>query len=159
MLFFGYGSLINESSLRKTVPSGKIVGSGYLPGFKRVFDFKSPYRHNPETGVFSSVLNLQEADVTIAGALVEVSGKELDELYERERGYERIETKLLDGTTVSTFISLDRTPYRYVEGDPIQDEYLHICLAGTKNLGEQVHENFLDTTWLNEMTVREYLSK
>ena len=58
---FAYGSLINESDLRRTVPEARNILPAKLYGYKRVFDLVSTYRFDPHTGIPICVLNLHRS--------------------------------------------------------------------------------------------------
>ena len=160
MIIFGYGSLLNNVSLCKTIGKPLLFERDVLHGHKRVFDLRSHGRKNPATGVYSSVLNLQpDEDVSIVGVLFEVAANKVDELLERERGYDVMPIKLDSGREASTFVSRGHNCYEFVHDDHVQREYLDLCLKGATDLGVDVYENFLDTTYISEKTVREFLSQ
>lgn len=157
---FGYGSLLCEDSIRKTVPEYRVIGPGVLPGYKRVFCVRAPHRKNHETGVYSSVLNLvKDERFNTMGMLYEIPENELPKLHLREKGYVLEKISLRDGTSVSVYIYPKGTDYRYVQGDPAQKEYLDICLEAAQKISGDMYENFLDSTFMGKKPLREWLSE
>ena len=160
MKIFGYGSLLCEDSIRKTVSRYSVIGPGVLEGYKRVFSVRSPHRKNNETGVYSSVLNLvKDEQFATMGMLYEIPDEELPKLYLREEGYILEKISLQDGTSVSVYIYPKGTNYQYVQGDPVQKEYLDICLEAAKRLGDNMYNNFIDSTFIEKKPLREWLSE
>jgi cation transport regulator ChaC len=158
MKVFGYGSLINRESILKTVSDIAVVGADTLCGYKRVFNLQSHQRKNPVTNIHSAVLNLEPAsDVCITGLLFEITPHEREQLLAREQGYKTVALKLNSGVEATVFFAQPKRPYGYVYGDKWQEEYLDICLAGAKALGDDAYENFLDTTFIAEQSIRTYL--
>lgn len=156
MYLFGYGSLMNEESLKKTTPEASVVGVAYLKGFRRVFGLKSNLRINQETGVPSSVLNVErDNDLLLGGTLIELPDIDQHNLLYRESLYERQMVTLEDGTEAVLFIAEEYKPHSYVFDDPLQKEYLDLCLEASRKLG--IYDNFLDTTFIDGKTVREVL--
>ena len=159
MMIFGYGSLMNEDSLKRTFNIFKVQDVAELKGYSRIFNFKSPYRHNTETDCYSSVLNLRHENKTvIQGLIIDIPKEEIDTLMDRERGYEIQEIQLMNGERVSTFIANKFTPYYYVESDSVQREYLDLCLSACKKYGDDMFNNFINTTYVKEdYSVKNYL--
>jgi hypothetical protein len=159
MKIFGYGSLMNQNSLKKSFNEFKIVGVDSLEGYYRIFNFKSPDRHNKETGEYSSVLNLNEhADTSISGVVIEIPQKQIDNLMNREKGYDCVEVMLNSGEKVHTFLAKENTIYNYIFEDSVQKEYLDMCLSACKSYGYSVYKNFITTTFLQDgLSVEEYL--
>ena len=160
MKIFGYGSLLCEDSFKKTVSKYALLGPATLPNYKRVFCVESPGRKNEKTRTPASVLNIEKDDCCkIMGILYDIHENELDNLHLREKGYDLKEIVLLDGTKANTYIHPSKTCYQFITGDPVQQEYLNICLEATKRLGEEFYDNFIDTTFIGAQSVREWLQK
>jgi hypothetical protein len=160
MKVFGYGSLMNEVSLRKTIPHAHILGTDELVGYRRVFNLKSSHRINPITGQHSSVLNVEpDLDTIMFGLVIEVPKNDSAALLKRECGYDLHTVELASGETVSIFMKAGHKPHPYLENDLLQTEYLNICLEGAKTIGEAFYNNFLDSTFLLGTTLRKYLAQ
>ena len=86
--------------------------------------------------------------------LYEISPDEIEALHIREAGYDLKEVPLKDGTMASIYIAQVDEPYEYKNGDVVQEEYLNICLNAAKLLGKDFLNNFLDTTYIGENTLR-----
>lgn len=151
---------MNQNSLKKTFNEFKVVGLDSLEGYYRIFNFKSPYRHNKETGEYSSVLNLNEhANTSISGIIIEIPQKQIDELMNRERGYDCVEVMLNSEEKAHTFLARENDIYNYVFEDPVQKEYLDMCLSACRDYGDEIYKNFITTTFLREgLSVEEYLN-
>jgi gamma-glutamylcyclotransferase (GGCT)/AIG2-like uncharacterized protein YtfP len=152
MKIFGYGSLMNENSLKKTVPDAHIIGTDTLKGYRRHFDFKSPYRKNEDTGIFSSVLNIStDSSCSITGVLIELSEEKHEELLNREQGYESLGIELISGEMAYTFIACDYDPYKYIFNDEVQSEYLNLCISAATKYG--FLNNFLESTFIGKQSI------
>lgn len=145
---------MDEDSLKKTIPEARAIRPVILKGYKRLFNLASSGRINEETGVRACVLNIQkDSEYDIYGVLAEIPEQKLNELEKREAWYDKcsIETDLHIAAT--TFIAHNYEPYDYVYGDPVQDEYLQICIDAAKKYG--FLDNFLDATFVGEKSLRE----
>ena len=161
MELFAYGSLMCEESLKRTTPKARIHGPVVLTGYQRVFNLRSPYRRNPETGVYSSALNIRESkEHELNGVLIHVPDDEPGGLFIREKGYETREVEVLDLRTgdrrvVTTFVATEHEPHPYVFNDPFQEEYLNICIRAAQRFGNEFAELFLTSTFINGSPVKE----
>ena len=154
MKLFGYGSLMDGESMKKSIPDGRILGTDALRGYRRKFDVKSPYRKNSQ-GTFSSVLTISpDASCTITGVLIELSEERHEELLRREEGYEQLTVELISGEKASTFIARNYNSYPYVFDDDIQAEYLKLCTNAADQYG--FLDNFLDSTFIEEVSLRAF---
>ena len=156
MKIFGYGSLLCEDSLKSTVREFTVLEKVCLTGYRRVFNIKSQSRVNKETGKHSSVLNLEKDEHSkVCGRLYEIPENIIDALHLREEGYQMKEVSFDAGEKGYVYIAEAIEPYDYIDGDPLQKEYLDICLSAAMNLGEEMYENFLDSTYIKNKTLRE----
>lgn len=147
---------MDSDSLNGTVPDASIIGSTLLKGYKRIFDFKSPHRHNEKTNIFSCVLNIKkDENYNINGVLINLSDNNFKDLLYRERGYEMECITVSDDIEANTFIVRDHEPYSYVYNDSAQEEYLSLCLNAAKMFGDDFFENFINTTFVGENTIKE----
>lgn len=160
---FGYGSLINEESLKKTSPNSKIIYPAKIYGFIRVFNLPSTNRICPITKTSVAVLNVEKSEYNehINGVCIEVSVDEFEYILEREKGYELIEIEIQDYNNENNrtkgfmFRARHYEAYDYVFESEIQQEYLTICLEGAKNFGEQFLKEFKNTTFIGTKTLDE----
>lgn len=147
---------MDSNLLKRTVPDAVIIGPTLLKGYKRIFNLQSPNRHNEETNVFSSVLNIEkDENYSIQGVLIDLSNNNLKDLLYRERGYEMTCITVSDDIQANTFIVTDHKSYSYIYNDPIQEEYLNICINAAKLFGDDFLENFINTTFIGDKTIKE----
>lgn len=152
MHLFGYGSLMNITSLRKTVPEATITGTDYLKGYRRVFDLRSTGRSNGD--VRSCVLNLiEDQATTVCGILISIPEESLAALIEREKQYDLRTVQLESGTEAITFIACNYEVYPYQHGDPKQEEYLRLCISAATEY--DFLKNLLNTTYIDGKTLHE----
>jgi len=102
---FGFGSLMNEESLRATLPGKKIFSWATLQGYKRAFN---------KAGRTHRYLNIKpNRNSSIRGVLIRVTLKEFEELKRREYGYtptditDSIDLQLPVHAIVYTFVAPD----------------------------------------------------
>ncbi len=153
---FGYGSLINEESLKKTCPSAEILFPAKLYGFIRVFNVKSQTRED------ACVLNIEKSEWNqyINGVCFEMCDKYFEELLKREKEYELVQIEienLEDKSCHKAFVF--RIPhfetYDFQFESLNQKEYVDICLNGCKNFGEEFLKEFKETTFIGDKTLKE----
>lgn len=159
---FVYGSLLNIASLKKSVPDFSHYFSATLPGYKRVFDYASPYRKDVVTQKPSSVLNLvKDAKNATNGICFILDKRKLDDLFTREEGYEFVLVTIIDERgahhDAHTFIVRTYEPSVIQRNSTAQDEYIAICVEGARNYGDAFYQEFIDTTYVDTRTLREYL--
>lgn len=154
MKLFGYGSLMDEHSLRATAPDARIIDVASLAGYKRVFDLESSSRRNKLTDLHACVLNIREdSSTTITGVLIELSEARHEELLLREERYTQEIVTLTNGVSVSTFIAHGYKPYPYKFGDTAETEYLQMCLNAADSYGFK--DNFLHSTFIEDKSLSE----
>lgn len=158
---FGYGSLINKASLRKTVPHAKNIKPAKLYGFVRVFNFSSSTRFSEIDGIPCAVLNAEKSEWNqyINGIIFELNEKFLNELLERENGYEmvQVEVEEYEGKKhlAYFFRGLHFEAHPYQENSKKQKEYLEICYKGCRDFGEEFLKDFKNTTFIGKRTLKE----
>ncbi len=151
---FAYGSLMNESSLRKTVPAASNVFPARVYGFKRVFDLASHYRYCSKQRVPVCVLNLveQSQDVSINGICFEMDGNSFDALLSREQIYQLHKVNVFDYRdgnvefSANLFWAKNYRPYQFLRGSEAQRHYLNLCLSGCSVYGEDFVQEFISST-------------
>ena len=152
ILIFGYGSLINNKSLKKTLPKAEIIDTGILRGYKRVFGTKSTNRLTKNNRSIS-VLNIEKnPKYYLNGVIIEINENDQKDLGERESAYERKELKVITDKNQElnalVFIDNSGITLPYLKDEPIQKNYLNVCLKGAKSHGEKFHKEFLETTFI-----------
>ena len=53
------------------------------------------------------------------------------------------------------FIDKFNKKQKFLFNEPIQFNYLKICMDGAKDFGEDVYKMFLDTTFINEFKLKD----
>jgi len=160
VIIFGYGSLMNEVSLRETVPDVGRVMPALLEGYERVFNVESLFTFTEDGGMYA-VLNVQEREgVVMNGVCFEVTQAYIDDLLKREEGYELRDvyvTPYGGGNTMKAVMFMDVSDKRqdFVFGDSMQMAYLERCADGARSHGEEFYEKFLDTTLIGGRKVGE----
>lgn len=151
---FAYGSLLNERSLRKTVPHAINIYPAKVWGFKRVFNLASHERFCPAKQNPVCVLNLEQADSETAlnGLCFEMDGSSFDALIRREQIYQMHEVTVShydDGRPnqfARLFWAKDHDLYRYLAGSDAQKHYLNLCIRGCEKFGTQFLNDFKTST-------------
>ncbi|MDA3839750.1 MAG: gamma-glutamylcyclotransferase [Patescibacteria group bacterium] len=151
MIVFGYGSLINIDSLKKTIPGIKNIKKGKLFGFRRVFNLQAKRKLGEQGPV--AVLDIEENPKSVInGVYFEVNDKELDLLKEREIIYKcmKVNIQTEDNNQVSgiTFQAKSQPRTNFKFGCGVQKKYLDICLSGAKNIGAEFLDDFLESTYI-----------
>lgn len=142
---FGFGSLMNEESLQRTLPGKKITSWATLKGYKRAFNKAGRKGHR--------YLNLKlDQNSQVKGVLVQVNERELEELKRREEGYnltevtKQIETKPTEDAVIYAFIA---PPFAHLK---ISRSYLDTVLAA---LPPEERERWLEETDLEGAEIDE----
>ena len=118
---FGYGSLMNPSSLQKTLPGAKIFAGASLLGYRR--------KINAPVDDYLYLNIVASKGWKVEGVVIKVSEQELRLLQTREVGYQCLDvsdklSKIFDGP-VFTFVAPDREFLRL----KIPWSYLDTCLS------------------------------
>ncbi len=152
---FGYGSLINEDSLKKTCSNAKIIYPAKLYGFIRVFNVPAANRFCSQTHKPCAVLNAEKSEWNeyINGVCIEVPKDDFSDLLEREKNYELVQIDIehfKENKTQRVFMfrSLHFESYDYIWNSIEQEEYLEICEEGCKKFGEEFLKEFRKTTFI-----------
>jgi len=156
---FGYGSLINEKSLRKTVPYAFNLFPAKIKGFVRVFNLRAKRRICPIKNIPVAMLNIEKSEFNeeVNGICSEINLEHLDELKQREILYELIKVEIEDykGNLHKgyTFRALHHDAYDFIFDSSEQMDYVNICLQGAKAIGEDFLEEFKKTTFIGDKTL------
>ncbi len=121
---FGYGSLMNLQSLKKTLPGKTIAQRAHLIGYRRKFSVLIPQKNCLALNI------IPEKDSVVEGVLIQISDVDLGYLKKREIGYICTDVTVdireyVDGR-VFTFIA----PEREHPDAKILKSYLETCLGG-----------------------------
>ena len=151
---FAYGSLINQGSLRKTVPEARNIIPAKTYGLQRVFNLASHYRFDPESNCPVCVLNIAEADAesVLNGSCFEMDEESLDNLLQREKGYDFCKIKAYhyedkgQAFDAYYFRAQQFTPYKYLAKSSVQLHYLNLCLHGSREYGDDFIADFKSST-------------
>jgi cation transport regulator ChaC len=158
---FGYGSLVNESSIRRTVPNAKNITPVRINGFIRVFNLPTKRKKCVLNGVPVAVLNIEKSEFNqeMNGVVFDMDETHFEDLKARESSYELFELEAYDYDgnlhRAYTFRARHFEAYDYQFESPTQEEYLRLCLDGAKNFGEEFFEDFLNTTHIGRKTLKE----
>ena len=141
---FAYGSLINQVSLRKTVPEARHIIPAKTYGLQRVFNLASNYRFDAERNCPICVLNIAEASAenVLNGCCFEMDEISLDKLLQREKGYDFCKIKAYhyqeEGSAFNAYFSRAKQfrPYQYLKKSRAQQHYLDLCLQGSREYGD-----------------------
>lgn len=150
---FAYGSLINQASLKKTVPEARNIIPAKTYGLRRVFNLASQHRYDKQSRPVC-VLNIAQADSNsvLNGSCFEMDENSLNRLLEREKGYDfcPIEAYHYQDESQSFaayyFRAHDFTPYRYLPNSEAQQHYLNLCIQGCQKYSEAFTSAFIDST-------------
>jgi len=151
---FAYGSLLNDSSLRKTVPEAGNVFPARVFGFKRVFNLASHYRYCSDRRVPVCVLNLTavSTDAAINGVCFEMNHRSFDALISREQIYEMHDVEVVEYHNSASvhaaklFWAKHRQSYKYLRDSAAQRHYMNLCLTGCEAYGQQFVDEFKVST-------------
>ena len=151
---FAYGSLINQTSLKKTVPEARNIMPAKTYGLQRVFNLASTYRFDPEHNSPVCVLNITETDAESAlnGTCFEMDEVSLNNILQREKGYDFCKIKAHhyhdEKQTFDAyyFRAHQFTPYKYLPRSSVQQHYLDLCLNGSSEYGDKFIEDFKSST-------------
>lgn len=118
---FGYGSLLNEAEVQRTLPGKTISGRAVLRGWRRKFS---------KSGLSHRYLSLVKAEGReIRGTLIEVTEEELALLEKREPGYKKVDVtvQLVSPPEDATVLAFIAPPFEEL---PIRQSYLERIRPG-----------------------------
>lgn len=163
---FGFGSIINDESRKKTNPN---IGHP-IPvrlskdfGYRRCWNFQSPSAKLTALGL--EKVNMNESS-TINGIICPIKDNNLKNFDEREEGYTRIKIpiKMLQPTSWYELPKHNCNIWVYVPNGknnkpgkgllnankeyPILQSYIDICINGALQYGEKFTIEFIETTYM-----------
>ena len=159
---FGYGSLLNMDSLKKTLPDVSDVRVATLKGFRRVFNLRAK-RIISKCGPVA-VLDIENnPEAEINGVYFRVNEDELKELKKREILYDFIEIdvenekgELVKALTVQAK-GRPRTDYKL--NCELQKKYYDVCIKGAESLGNKFYHLYLETTYIDNKNLVQFLKE
>lgn len=135
---FGYGSLMNPASLRRTLPGVRLMRKSCLRGYQRKFNA-------PVDGYL--YLNIvSRPGKTVCGVLIAVSAADLKRLKKREIGYRCVEVTTRITERVAGRVVAFIAPDRKYPALGILKSYLRTCLRGVSPRARK--------RWLRETIIR-----
>ncbi len=164
---FAYGSLMYKDSLLSTAPSARNIKPVKLFGFVRVFNFPSHSRLSELDQTPCAVLNIDKSDLDheLNGIVFEVSHLDFEDILEREKGYElvRIEVEDFYNSNSKFFAFMFRAKHfdahNFQHNSKKQYEYLNWCLNAAKEHGEDFFNNFIESTYLGDLTLKKHFEE
>jgi len=123
---FGYGSLMNQGSLQKTLPGATIEKRAALLGYQRKFNFAAG------NYVYLNIIPARNRQVD--GVLIRVTEKMLKKLKQREKGYVCKDVTEQIAKPVDGKIFVFRAPDRTCANKKILKSYLETCLRGVPKI-------------------------
>ncbi len=158
---FGYGSLVNENSIRRTVPNATNIIPVKIKGFVRVFNLPTKNKRCIINNIPVAVLNIEKSEYyeEMNGVVFDMDETHFEDLKARESSYELFELETYDYEgklhRAFTFRARHYEAYDFQFESPTQEEYLRLCLDGAKSFGEKFYEDFLNTTHIGRKTLKE----
>ncbi|MFP4401783.1 MAG: gamma-glutamylcyclotransferase family protein [Candidatus Nanoarchaeia archaeon] len=147
ILIFGYGSLLLESSLKKTAPNSRIVGEGLLNNFMRIFN-------KPSKNKTHLALNLiPKENCRVNGVLIELDKEDFYEMIQREFRYNIILVQIQVGSELMeayTFSYSQENSLIFDLNDEFQLDYIKTCLDGARLRNQGFYEFFIKNTFISE---------
>jgi hypothetical protein len=147
----GYGSLLNPSDIRRTMPSAKNHRLGLIDNYERIFNI----------GDQNSYMNVRSApskrDMNVA--LIDIDFEDLPNFIFREGKYNvvNVEVKESNGKEIYALMVIGKSIWENDFSSPLLN-YLHLCLTGIKELaGLKGVQNFLRTTYCYSNTKNEHV--
>lgn len=183
ILLFGYGSLLNKVSAKKTINEDSV--NNYRPvigfGIRRLLDYNMPdavksrsmYKDVPDPnaiGLFNARFTGSITD-SANGALIEVKIEDIESLRQREIGYDLrplicIPWNNPNGEIIEAYTL--GCSGRMWEGKMLSDSsilphegYLNLCRVGAEKIGNEFLDYFLETSFLadGKTKIKDWIKK
>lgn len=162
---FGYGSLINEKSLRATVPDAFDLRLTFIKGFVRDFslwDSEGFTETNLDVaGIPYCALDVKsvvDQNSRVNGVVFSVNSNYFDNLLKREQGYELVKTIGYGFHTNEKIgecyvFSANKNNGEFDTNSKAQKRYLEVCLSGAKGHGQKFYKEFMATTYIGKVSL------
>lgn len=153
---FGYGSLLDLSSLRMTAPSATALESAWIRGYRRSFcvvDAEGWTATNLDVAgeAFCAVGVVPCVGHLTNGVVFDVTSDDFAALVEREKQYRVDRVALYRGggarRTAAVFVARAAAPAMQWSS-PAQRRYIDICVQGAAQYGAAFADSFARTTWV-----------
>ena len=170
-IIFGFGTLVNTNSLKRTVPNATHIKACYIKGFERNFNlwdpigFKETKVEKEIMGVPHCALDVQTTtnkDSTVNGVMFQMDNTHFEELKLREKEYNLIETNIYDfesneiiGSGYLFSANKDNGTFNFK--CMAQLKYLDICLEGAKEFGNDFYTQFLKSTYIENKPLNQVI--
>lgn len=161
---FGYGSLINERSLRTTVPEAENLLPCWLSNHVRSFETISTTRYDEDGVTPITALNVKpDVHHHVNGVCFEVPQHYFDALLSREGGYRLNQVQVQGYFTNQVyqaymFVDNQQKKQSYLYDSVGQKHYLDICLKGAKCVSEDFYQMFIQSTYIGNRRLDRYLA-
>jgi len=164
---FGYGSIINLISAKKTlgreIPHSEVT-TAKLKNFTRIWGIAADVMvdgHNQNKPIHAAFYDLQgKINSTVNGVIIEVNAKELDDLDDREKQYNRIDVTKnivaqMDYDKVYAYIGKKKFSVKNFKNVIILKEYQKIVDEGEEYWGKLFEKKFNLTTQIHSFKIME----
>lgn len=164
---FSYGSLLDENSLKETVPDAYNLFPARLYGYQRIFDLIAKWRFDEQTGKPICILNVKKTDDSqgMNGMCFDMSEVAFEALLLREKGYDLVETVVEsyvdpdEKHQARFFMASNYESYPYSLDSKIQQKYLNHCISGCQKYGKGFLDDFIKSTEFYGIKVEDYHNK
>lgn len=148
----GYGSLVNQKSLRKTIKQHSNFHEVWVHGYRRLFDLRSIKQLYEPWDRNIAVLNVEAAKhAKFNAVLFEVNLKQFHAILKREKTYSLVKVKYSNYHTNKVegeaflFIGLEEDIHKNLNPNT---HYFHICRRGGYSISKKFGQDWDKTTFL-----------
>jgi cation transport regulator ChaC len=167
-IIFGFGSLIEEESLRATAPKATNIRPAYIKGFRRDFSLWDPLGYT-ETNLDLADIPFCSLDIQrtpdpkarVNGIVFTVSGQDFELLLIREKEYNLVETTAYDFRTDKAIgacevFSSGKNNASFDFDSAPQLRYLANYLRAAKQFGNEFYQEILGTTFIGRKPLLDF---
>ncbi len=151
-----YGSLLNPNELKRLDLDFRSTDFVKVYGFKRVLNQLPSWRESKS--IEKAVMNIEESKEGWFNALLlrGVSKRDLADLDKREKGYSKISLKEnsiinYEGSSIPNCIVYKGKANMQSDKILPNQTYLKICKEGARSRFEEFYEDFLNSTYKNDL--------
>jgi hypothetical protein len=159
-----YGSLLNPKELAKQNIKITNVEFVKVQGFRRIFNQEPSWRK--VDSINRAVMNVQiNKDAWFnALAIKNLTKEHIEDLDNREKGYDRVDIKNGDVTTYSGIVLENCIVYSGKKGKQNSEifpnkDYFKICLDGAKSYFKDFYQDYISSTYQNNNNAKSDLIK
>jgi len=156
----GYGSLLSETSARRTTPSIKNFRKAKIKGYKRVFNIVAisliiSGQSNLETKEVAAVCAVPSSDHFLFVTLFDIPFEELNSLHEREHRFNIIE---VDAEEIDLITNTIRISKALMCVEMTDEEYKNVKCKSEEEYFERVGKHYSGKLWREDVLPnRKYL--